>query len=321
VKRRSMIMLTAAALFAISAVVGAQSYPSKPVSIVVPYAPGGITDSVGRLLGARLGEAWKQPVLVENRAGGGTIIGTAAVAKAAPDGHTILLTSFGFTTNQILVASLPYDPASLRPVTLVGTAPNVLYVHPSVPVGTSREVIEYAKKKPREMMFASSGNASSPHIAAELFASMTGVEITHVPYKGTGPAMIDMLAGRVHAIFDTMQSMPYAKAGKLKPIAVANKRRLALAPELPTFEEAGLANFTSASWFGLFVPAMTPAQVQRKIYDDVRQILDTPGMRERIIQTGLEPAMTTPEEFGAFLKSELDKWGTLIRARNIRLEQ
>jgi tripartite-type tricarboxylate transporter receptor subunit TctC len=319
--KRSTILLFAAALAAISSVASAQSYPSKPVSIIVPYAPGGLTDSVGRLLAARLGEKWKQPVLVENRAGGGTIIGTAAAAKAPADGYTILLTSFGFTTNQILIPNLPYDPASLAPVTLVGTAPNILYVHPSIPAKNPKEVVEYAKAKPKEMMFASSGNASSPHIAAELFASVTGVEITHVPYKGTGPAMTDLLGGRVHAIFDTMQSMPYAKTGKLRPIAVASKRRLTQAPDLPTFEELGVANFTSASWFGFFVPAKTPAQVQRKIYDDVRQILETPDMRDKIVQTGLEPASMTPEEFAAFLKFELDKWGGIIRARNIKLDQ
>jgi tripartite-type tricarboxylate transporter receptor subunit TctC len=315
--RRAAIFL---ALALLPSTASAQSHPSKPVTIIVPYAPGGLTDSVGRLIAAALGEKWKTPVLVENRSGGGTTIGTAAAAKAPPDGHTLLLTSFGFTTNQILIPSLSYDPASLAPVTLVGTAPNILFVHPNVPASTAKEVIEYAKAKPREMMFASSGNASSPHIAAELFASVTGVEITHVPYKGTGPAMTDLLGGRVHGIFDTMQSMTYASTGKLRPIAVASKRRLTQAPNLPTFEESGVPDVISASWFGFFIPSKTPAPIQRKLYDDIREILETRDMREKIIQTGLEPASMSREEFAAFLDSELKKWGMIIRARNIKLE-
>ncbi|HSQ03171.1 MAG TPA: tripartite tricarboxylate transporter substrate binding protein [Burkholderiales bacterium] len=313
-------LLLTALLCGLSPLTFSQPYPSKAVVIIVPYAPGGITDVVGRQTAAALGERWKQSVLVDNRPGGGTIVGTAAAAKAAPDGYTLLLTSFGFTTNQILISDLPYDPAALAPVTLVGTAPNVLYVHPSVPARTPKEVIDYAKSRPKGILLASSGNASSPHIAAELFASLTGIEMTHVPYKGTGPAMIDVLGGRVHGIFDTMQSMPYAKSGKLRVIAVANSKRLSTAQDLPTFAEFGIPQLISASWFGFFVPARTPPEIQKKVYDDVRSILAPADMREKIVQAGLEPASMTREEFTAFLDSELKKWGHVIRTRNIKLE-
>lgn len=318
-KRLTTQILTAL-LCALALPAFAQSYPSKTVVIIVPYAPGGITDVVGRRTAAALSERWKQSVVVDNRAGGGTIVGTAAAAKAAPDGHTVLLTSFGFTTNQILISDLPYDPASLAPVTLVGIAPNVLYVHPSVPARTPKEVIDFAKSKPKAMLFASSGNASSPHIAAELFASIAGIEMTHVPYKGTGPAMIDLLGGRVHAIFDTMQSMPYAKSGKLRVIAVANTKRLSTAPELPTFAENGMPAVVSASWFGFFIPRKTAPEIQKKFYDDVRSVLAPADMREKIVQAGLEPTTTSRDEFTAFLGSELKKWGEVIRTRNIRLD-
>ena len=317
---RTIVTAVVALLALITAGAYAQSYPAKTVSIIVPYPPGGITDSVGRLIAVRLNEMWKQPVVVENRAGGGTLIGTAAVAKAPADGYTLLLTSFGYTTNHILVPNLPYDPASLAPVTLIGTAPNVLYVHPSLPVTTPRDLVKFSKAKPRQLLIASSGNASSPHIAAELFASVTGVEITHIPYKGTSPALLDLLGGRVHGIFDTMQSMQYAETGKLRVIAVASKQRLTQAPKVPTFEESGVPDVISASWFGFFVPAQTPVPIQRKIYDDIRQVLGLKDMREKIIQTGLEPAAMTREEFAAFLDSEFKKWGNVIRTRNIKLE-
>lgn len=318
--KRSDILLMTALFWGLSAGLAAQPYPVKPVTIIVPYAPGGITDVTGRQMAAAMGERWGQSVIVENRPGGGTIIGTTAAAKAQPDGYALLLTSFGYTTNQILVSDLPYDPAALSAVILVGTAPNVLYVHPRLPVHTAQDIIEYAKSHPKEMTFASSGNASSPHIAAELFASVAGIEMTHVPYKGTGPAMLDLLGGRVQGIFDTMQSMAYAKAGKLRAIAVANSRRLSQAPELQTFAEQGMPSIVSASWFGFFTQRKVPSAIQTKLYEDMRKILESPGMRARVVQAGLEPSLLTREEFATFLDAELKKWGHIIRTRNIRLE-
>ena len=244
--------------------VAAQAFPTRQVTVVVPFAPGGLSDGIARIVATKLAEKWKQPVLVDNRPGGGTIVGTQAVAKSAPDGHTLLMTSFGFTINQILVKNLPYDSRALAPLNMSGTAPNVLYVHSTVPVSTVPELIALAKTNPSKLTFASSGNATSPHMAAELFGSVTGTDIVHVPYKGTGPAMADVLGGQVTGIFDTMQSMQYAKAGKLKALAVATKKRLPSAPELPTFAELGLPAMEMATWWGYFVPAENRRHCARK---------------------------------------------------------
>jgi tripartite-type tricarboxylate transporter receptor subunit TctC len=310
-----------AALVLVAPSAGAQVFPAKAVTLVVPFAPGGITDLIGRVMAGRLSEKWKHPVVVDNRGGGGTIIGTTLVANAPADGHTLLLTSIGFITNQILMSKLPYDSASFAPVTLVGTAPNVLFVHPSLPASTVNEVIAFGKANPGALLFASSGNATSPHLAAEFFASLTGIEMIHVPYRGTGPAIADLLAGHVNAYFDTMQSMQYVQDGRLKAIAVASDARLSRAPDLPTFVEAGMSNFKSSSWFGLFVQERTPAPIRQQIYQDVREVLETPEIREKISQIGVEPTLMDPAQFSGFLRGEFGKWETVIQARNIRLER
>ena len=311
-----------AALAAASAVAVAQTpaFLTKPVTMVVPFAPGGITDGLARLFAARLGEKWKQPVLVDNRPGGGTVIGTRDVVKAAPDGHTLLLTSFGYVINQILYKNLPYEPKALAPLNLVGLSPNVLYLHPSVPASNVAELVAYAKANPGKLTFASSGNATSPHIAAELFGSITGTGVVHVPYRGTGPAMADLLGGQVSGIFDTLQSMPYVKAGKLKVLAVANEQRLPAAPEVPTFREAGLPGMVTASWFGFFMPAATPEAVQKQLVDDIQEVSKQPDVRAKIVQLGVEPAALPQRDFQRFLDAELARWTELTRARNIKLD-
>jgi len=298
----------------------AQTYPAKSVSIIVPYSPGGETDVIARLIAARLTEDWKRSVIVDNRPGGGTVIGTAEAANARPDGYTLLLASFGFTTNRLLIANLPYDPAALAPLTLVATAPNVLYIHPAIPAPNLKAFIALAKSKPGALLFASPGYASSPHIAAELLASIAGFTFTHVPYKGTAPALTDLLGGQVHALLGVTSLMPYAKSGKLRALAAASEQRLNRAPDVPTMTESGVP-FTSASWFGFFVQAKAPAEIAQKIYGDIRAIAQSPDMRRKLADVGLEPAAMTREEFTAFLKSELEKWGGIIRARNIKLEQ
>lgn len=298
----------------------APGFPTRQVTLVVPFAPGGISDGIGRILATKLSEKWKQTVVVDNRAGGGTIIGTQAVVKSPPDGHTLLLTSFGYTTNQILVKNLPYDAKALAPLNMVAIAPNVLYVHNTVPAGNVAEMITLAKASPGKLTFASSGNASSPHMAAELFASVTGTDIVHIPYKGTGPAMNDVLGGQVTGIFDTMQSMQYVKAGKLKALAIATKKRLPGAPDVPTFAEAGIPQMEMASWWGFFVPADTPAALRKAIFDDVQAVLSEPDTQARITATGAEPSVVSAPEFVRFLDSELTRWTRVIRERNIRLE-
>lgn len=295
-------------------------FPTRMVTIIVPFAPGGITDGLARLVAAKLGEKWKQTVLVDNRPGGGTVIGTNYVAKAPADGYTLLLTSFGYVMNQILYKNLPYEPKALVPLNLVGLSPNVLYLHPSVPVSTVPELVRYAKANPGKLMFASSGNATSPHIAAELFGSLTGTDVVHVPYKGTGPAMADVLGGQVSGIFDTMQSMPYVKSGKLKVIASTSEQRLSNAPELPTFKEAGLPGMVTSSWFGFFVPAATLDVLRQRLFSDIEEVLKQPEMRAKIVQIGVEPTQMTQSEFQQFLDNERERWSALTKARGIKLD-
>lgn len=308
----------ASALAALPA--AAQNFPSRPVTIVVPYAPGGLSDGIGRIVATRLAERWKQPVIVDNRAGAGTIIGTQMVVKSAPDGHTILLTSFGYTINQILVKNLPYDTRALAPLNMVALAPNVLYLHPSVRASSVADLVALAKANPGKLTFASSGNASSPHMAAELFASVAGVDVVHVPYKGTGPAMADVLGGQVTGIFDTLQSMQYAKAGKLKALAIATRTRSPTAPEVPTFAERGLPAMEMASWWGYFVPSATPAPLRQKIFDDIQEVLSSPDTQARIAALGAEPAIASHAEFVRFLDHETERWSKVTRERSIKLD-
>ena len=311
--------LTLLCLLAAGAAI-AQTYPTKPVRLVLPYATGGEIDAVARDLARKLEDKWKQPVIVDNRPGAGSVIGTDAVAKADPDGHTLLLASFGFVTNQILMRSLPYDPASLAPLIRLAMAPNILYVTSSVPGSTAKEVAEYARSKPGQLSFASTGNGSSPHIVAEMFAVMAGATITYVPYKGTAPAVTDLLGRHVQAIFGTMSLMPHTKDGKLRALTVANQTRLIGAPYVPTTAESGLPGLLSAAWYGLFLPAKVDPALRQKIYADLREVAEQEETRQRLIQIGLEPATLDSNQFGAFLKAEHSKWGDVIRQRNIRLD-
>ena len=301
----------------------AQSFPSGPVTIVVPYSAGGLTDGLARALSARLAERWKQSVVVENRAGGGTVIGNAAVARAPADGHTLLMTSFGFVTSQFLVPNLPYQPQDLAPLALVATAPSVLYVHPSVPANTIGELVQYMKSSKTPMTFASSGNGSSPHIAAELFSTMVGAEITHVPYRGNGPAITDLLGGQVQALFDSVATLAHVKTGKLKALGVATMETAPQAPDLTPIARAGvpaLAQFSSGSWFGLLLPQATPRAVQDQLARDIRAVLETAGMREAIVNGGVQPVLNTQAEFASYLQAEALKWGRIIKDKNIRAQ-
>ncbi|HSW16707.1 MAG TPA: tripartite tricarboxylate transporter substrate binding protein [Ramlibacter sp.] len=307
----------------LSTQVSAQVFPAKPVTIVVPYAAGGLTDGLARALGQRLGEKWRVPVIVDNRAGAGTVIGTAAAARAPADGHTLLLTSFGFVANQFMVPNLPYKSSDLEPLALVADAPSVLFVHPSVPADNVADFVRFIKSSGTPVAFASSGNGSSPHIAAELFASKAGARITHVPYRGNGPALNDLMGGQVMALFDSLASMTLVKAGKLKALGIASAQRSARAPELVPIAEAGgpaMKGFAAGSWFGLFVPAATPRALQDKLYADIASVLNTPDMREAIVKAGVEPALISQAEFATYLKAEADRWGPVIRDKNIRAD-
>lgn len=317
--------MLAAAMALVPMVASAQSsaaaFPGGPVTLIVPYAAGGLTDNLARALGQRLSEKWGQPVVVDNRAGGGTVIGTAAAARAPADGRTLLVTSFGFTTNQFMVRNLPYKQSALEPLALISVAPSILFVHTSVPANNIPELVAYMKSSTKPLTMASSGNGSSPHIASELFASTLGTPITHVPYRGNGPAINDLLGGQVQALFDSKASLSYVKAGRLKALGVATLQKSSQAPELTPIAQVGvpaLSKFTSGSWFGVLVPQETPREIQNRLYADIRSILETKSMQEAIDRSGTEPALMTQAEFAAYLRAESDKWGPVIREKNIR---
>ncbi|MDB5965022.1 MAG: hypothetical protein JWQ72_1522 [Polaromonas sp.] len=317
-------LATAFAAFTATAA-GAQTapFPSKPVQVIVPYAAGGVTDILARGVALRLADKWKQPVIVDNRPGAGTVIGTAAAARAPGDGYTLLITAFGFTANQVLVPNLPYNPQALAPLAMLADSYSYLYVNAAVPANNVAELIAYAKANPGKLTFASSGNGSSPHIAAELFAWRTGIDMIHVPYKGNGPAINDLVGGQVNALFDTVATMSFVTSGKLKVLGIASPRPIARAPGLVPIAQSGvpaLADFTAGSWFGMFLPASTPPELQKKIYADVRAVLDTKDMHDAILKAGLEPALMSQADFAAYLKKDLDTWGPVIRERKIRLD-
>ncbi len=317
--RRNLMVLGLAALAAPAAL--AQEFPQRPVQLVVPYPPAGLTDNIGRLFATQLKETWKQPVVVDNKPGAGASLGSALVARANPDGHTLLLASVGVATNPFMFKNLPYKPGDLAPLALVATAPNVLYVHPSVPARNVRELVDYAKKNPGVLSFASSGQGSSPHLAAALFASKAGIDVLHVPYKGTSQAITDLLGGQVKAYFDTMQSMVYVQEGKLRALAAATEKRLAAAPELPTVEESGVAGGVfSSSWFGFFIHSNTPAPLQKQIGQALMAVGQDKEVQQKLAAMGVIPAMTDAPGFDQFMKKESAKWGDLIRALRIQIE-
>ena len=299
-----------------------QFAPTKPVQIIVPYAAGGVTDIVARLIAARLAEKWKQPVVIDNRSGAGTVIGTAAAAKAPGDGHTLLITAFGYTANQILVPNLPYNPQALTPLAMIADSSSYLYIKSALPVNNLAELIAYARANPGKLTFASSGNGSSPHIAAEMLAWRTGIDMIHVPYKGNGPAINDLVGGQVNALFDTVATMSFVKSGKLKVLGIGSLKPIARAPDLVPIAKSGvpeLANFTAGGWFGMFLPTSTPLELQKKIYADVQGVLETKDVHDAIYKAGLEPLLMSQADFAAYLKKDLETWGPVIRERKINL--
>lgn len=318
--RRPFLLALATASLA-PAVHAQDGFPSRPVTLIVPYAAGGVTDKLARLIARALGERWGQTVIVDNKPGGGTVIGTAEAARAQADGHSLLLTSFGFVANQIMLPSLPYAPQSLEPLALVGDAPGVLYVHPSVPVSNVAEFARWLRARKEPAAFASSGNGSSVHVMAELLASALGITITHVPYKGNAPALNDLIGGQVQAMFDSPSALQHARSGRLRVLGVTSATRSALAPEVPTIAESGeaaLAGFSAGSWFGFFVPAATPKPLQARLHADLRAVLDVPAMQEEIARAGVEPKAMSQAAFATYLKHQIDTWGPVIRAKGIR---
>jgi tripartite-type tricarboxylate transporter receptor subunit TctC len=324
-KRRSLRVaagLVAAALGLVGGALRAQDVAiPRTVTLLVPYAAGGVTDALARALARRLAETWGVTVLVDNKPGAGTVIGTAAAARAPADGSTLLVTSFGFVGNQIMLPNLPYAPSSLTPVSLIGESTGVLFVHPSVPAANVSEFVRWLKARPAPAAFASSGNGSSVHVMAEMFGAAIGVPIVHVPYRGNAPGLADLIGGQVQAMFDSTGALTHARAGRLRALAVSTAQRSMLAPDLPTLAESGepgLAKFDAGSWFGVFVPAGASPALQTRLHADINTALAGKGMSEEIMKAGVEPRLISQAAFADYLKRQLETWGPVIRAKNIR---
>ncbi|MBV7481922.1 tripartite tricarboxylate transporter substrate binding protein [Bordetella sp. BOR01] len=294
----------------------AETYPAKPVTMVVPYPAGGATDVVARAVSQQLAEAWKQPVVVENRAGAGTTIAAAAVARAPGDGYTLFMTTSAHTISGHLYRDLAYDAVKdFAPITLVTKVPLVLVVNPKVPAATLPEFLDYLKQHGSDVNFASPGNGTAQHLSGELFKLATNTQIMHVPYRGDAPAFTDLAGGQVQMMLATITSaLPLIESGKLRALAVAHNKRVPALAKVPTFSEAGMPGFEAATWFGLLAPASLPPNRAQHIYQDVSRIVATPEMRARIEALGGDVVNSTPQEFAAFIAAEQEKWGKAVKA-------
>lgn len=297
----------------------AADYPSKPIRFVVPSSPGGGADVLGRSLGSKLADAWGKPVVIENRAGAGGIIGYEIVAKAPPDGYTILIVAGGYTLNPSLYQKLPFDTMrDFERVSQIACAPNLLVVHSSVPVTTVQELIAFAKSKPKYLNYASSGVGTTSYLSAEIFKTMTGVEMIHVPYKGAGASTSAAIAGEVHLIFSSPNAlMPHAKTGRVRALGVTSARRLPVIPEVPTIAETGLAGFEVNNCYGILAPAKTPKAIVTRLNSEIVRILRVLEMRTHLENLGFEVLGTTSEQFTAFAKADMAKWAKDLKAAGI----
>jgi len=322
-RRHSLAALAALALVALSSPALAQALPTRPVRFVVPYPPGGPLDTVARLLAQRVGAQWSQPVVVENIAGAGGNIGAAAVAKAAPDGHTLLMGAVAtHAINPSLYASMPYDAAKdFIAVTQVASTPNVLVVNPQVPAKSVAELVALARAKAGGLNYGSGSTGSAGHLAGELFSSLAGVRMVHVPYKGAPAAMQDLIGGRVDLMFDNLaSSLSQVKAGRIRALAVTTAKRTPLAPELPTLVESGLPGFDISTWFGIFVPAGTPKAAVDRIHAEFTRALAEPEVREKLVGMGADSVGSTPEAFAAFVAAEAAKYAKLVKASGAKAD-
>jgi tripartite-type tricarboxylate transporter receptor subunit TctC len=311
-----------AAGFAFAGGAYAQAFPSRGITIVIPATPGGAIDLTARVMGPKLTDAWGKPVVVENKAGATGIIGTEFIAKAAPDGYTLVLVASSHAINPSMFKKLPYDTVkSFEPVVLTHVLPLMLVVHPSLPVKNVQELIAYGKANPGKLSFASSGPGGAPHMSGELFKSMAGVDMLHVPYKGSTAAHSDLLSGRTSLMFDTVTAInPHVKGGALRALAVTTAKRSAAAPDVPTMAEAGLKGYETSTWGGILAPAGTPKDVVDKLNAEMNKALAAPDVRQRMLDAGIEPAGGTPQQFAAFIQSEMVKWGKVAKTAGIQPE-
>jgi len=302
---------------------GAADFPTHPVRIVVPFPAGGATDIAARLLAERMAADWKQPVTVDNRPGAGGNIGSDIVAKSAPDGYNLIMGVTGsHAINISLYARMPYDPVKdFEAISQVAIVPNVVVVHPSVPAATLPTFVALAKKEPGKLNYASLGNGTAAHLTMEMFKIAAGIDLTHIPYKGSAPAVADLLAGQVQAMIDGLPSaLPHVQAGKLRALAVTSAKRSPAAPELPTIAESGYPGFSADAWSGLFAPRGTPKAIVDKISLETQRILKTPEVQKRLGELGAEPVGSTPAEFAQFVQREIDKWARVVKASGARLD-
>jgi tripartite-type tricarboxylate transporter receptor subunit TctC len=307
----------------VSGVAFGQAYPTHPIRMVVPFSAGaGVTDIMARLVGQHLGVNLGQQIVIDNRPGAGGIPGTEVVSRAAPDGYTLLMTNVALAVNAYLYPKLPYDALKdFTPVTMVNSAPLLLVVHPALPAKSVKELIDYAKSHPGQLNYGSGGVGSTPHLSGELFKSLAGIDAVHVPYKGGAPALTDLVGGQLSFMIENVPgTMPFVKAGKLRALAITSAKRSPLEPALPTMAEAGVPGYEVIGWNGIVAVKGTPPAIVARLHTEVAKILRTPEVTQRLAALGAEPVGNTPDEFGAFIKAEMARWGKIIKEKGIRSE-
>jgi tripartite-type tricarboxylate transporter receptor subunit TctC len=320
---QTMKLLIAAVVLAASTTIHAQAWPNKPIKYIVPFAAGGTTDILGRLVGAKLSEALGQPVVVENRPGAAGALGVELLAKSAPDGYTIGGgTISSHAINVSLYSKLPYDPIKdFTPITMLATLPNMLVVHPSIPANNVAELVAFLKANPNKHSFGSAGNGTSQHMSGEMFKTMTGVQMQHIPYKGSGPMIPDLLAGTISMSFENLTTAyPPAKGGKLKALAVTSAKRSFLAPEVPTMQEAGLAGYDISSWQAMFAPAGLPKDIHERLYAETAKALKSADVQKRLQDLGLDAGGMRPEELSALIRADIPKLGKIVRDSGAKVD-
>lgn len=316
------LLIAVATLLATAVPAWAQQYPVRPIRLVVPFPPGGGTDTMARVVAPKLSEFLGQQVVAENRGGAGANIGAEVAAKSPPDGYTLMLATITNAIGASLYSKLNYDLVrDFAPITQLATTPHILVVHPSVPVKSVKEFVALAKAKPGDLAYSSSGSGSAAHLAGELFNSLTGVKTTHIPYKGGGPSMIALVGGEVSLAFATMPSaIGYVRSGRLRGIAVTTERRSPSTPELPTIAETGVAGYEAGSWYGLSAPAGTSKEIIARLHAETIKVVGLPDVKERLFNAGFEIVTSNPEQFAAFTRNEIQKWGKIVKAAGLKVD-
>jgi tripartite-type tricarboxylate transporter receptor subunit TctC len=320
-RTRSLPLLAASLLVALAIAADAQEYPTKPVRLIIPFPPGGSNDVVGRVIATHLGEHLGKQVIVDNRSGAGGVIGTEVAANAAPDGYTLLVISLAHAVNPWLY-KLSYDPIkSFTPIGILATGPNVLAINPGLPVNSVQELIALAKQKPGELQYASAGVGSFQHLGAELFKLEAGVDMLHIPFKGGGPAMMDVIGGYIKLVFSSLvQTTPFIKSGKLKALATGGAKRSPVLPDLPTIAEAGVPGYEAVNWWGIMAPAGTPPAIIDKVHRELTAVQSSPEVQKQFSTEGAEIVEMSPGEFGTFIEKEMKKWERVVREGHIKPE-